>query len=442
MVHYLSIIRKSEFTDLFKYGKLYINHCVTFDGELSNHNQDYQFFDFLTHNITMFEYSFEYLVIHFHTDQFKGPSFLISIADVDSIYAFNEEAKEEMSISFDPKIQILVSPWTNWFTELQQKLYLKQCLQGVDNIWHILDLDEKEKKDCSEIITKDIISEVIRQLFAHKRPEGEQSLWIYLMRYERHSMYPKNLAGYFYDFIHLYCNWLSKKELSGEIAEETEVAKHLTHPKLEDLVSVIENTDLNTKTHQATQCNFYIVAPLFLYYKSVFAEGFDLDLKTKEYSESEFINYCKEKYRSEFVICAYLLGLTLGHDKTYNSYYNSIGLSIFRKQEITNRPYAEPDDNREHASEPIASFGNELNDKVTNIKGENKKEDNEPIRAELLFPDDGDNSEPEKPVAQNSTILMHKGKPGSSKYETKEVQKEEVEKYTHDGWKRKRDKIK
>ena len=62
--HYLSIIRKVEFIDLFKYGHLNIYSAIKFDGNIENHANDNVLFENLTKGMNLYEYSFEYLIIH------------------------------------------------------------------------------------------------------------------------------------------------------------------------------------------------------------------------------------------------------------------------------------------------------------------------------------------------------------------------------------------
>jgi len=331
MVQYLSIIRKSDFIDLFKYGHLFIHHSLPFFGKLNEHNDDKNLFDFLTSKMNLFEYSFEYLVMHFQTEENKDSTFEVQMRDVLGIYAFNSEAKKEMSISLDPRIQIHVSPWSKWFDELQKKLFINQSMRGIDNLWEVFGLNEKDKVECRNIIKDDIISEVFRQLYAYERPTGEQSLWTYLLRYERHSVYPRDMKGFFCDFIHVVCNWTSKREQHGDIVENTNVYQHLKGPKFGDFEKVVLDSPLNQLTNEATGCTFCVVAPLFLYLKSIFADGVDLTMNYNGVLGNKIVDATKENYKFNFALVTYLLGITLGFDKTYDAYYETIGLSIFKK---------------------------------------------------------------------------------------------------------------
>lgn len=335
MIQYLAIIRKSDFIDLFKYGHLFVHHAMTFDGKFEEHKNDKRLFEFLTAKMNPYEYSFEYLMILLQQEYYKGASFEINISDVLSIYAFNEIAKKEMSISFDPRIQIHVSPWSTWFDKLQKDQFIKQSMRGIDNLWGIFNLTEENKKYCQRHIEGDVISEVFRELFANERPVGEHSLWTYLLRYERHSLYPRNLKGFFCDFIHVVCNWRANKEQLGDVAETTQVYQVLSGTQFHEFVNVVCNSPLHKMTEDATGCNFCVVAPLFLFLKSVFCNGIDIRVSYNGTPILKIINYLKNDHSVEFALAIYLLGVTLGFDKTYDAYYDAIELPIFKKKVIS-----------------------------------------------------------------------------------------------------------
>lgn len=115
MKDYLAIIRKVDFIDLFKYGHFSISYAVPFDGDMSLHANDMELFNRLTSKMNMYEYSFEYLVIHFKAKDNNEQYISIDIRNVCALYTFDQEAKKEMSISFDSRIQLHISPWTDKF---------------------------------------------------------------------------------------------------------------------------------------------------------------------------------------------------------------------------------------------------------------------------------------------------------------------------------------
>ena len=332
MKDFLAIIRKSDFIDLYKYGHLNISYAVPFDGDIKSHQDDNELFDNLTKRMNMYEYSFEYLIIHFIADEINSQCFSVKIKNLRNLYTLDEEAKREMSISFDPRIQIHISPWDKKFERLQQMLTIKQSMKGIENLWTIYNLSESDLTKCKEIISENVIQEVFREFFANERPTGEQSIWTYLLRYERHCFYPKTTIGYFYDLIHVFCNYSKKTELDGEIAERTEIYQNLKSHIEEGftkILPIVVPSTLYKKTEQITGCRFCIVAPLFLLLKQHFANGLEYN------PEDKIVMHAKKIGGFEFSIAIYLLGITLGYDKTYDAFYNAIELPIFKKKEIT-----------------------------------------------------------------------------------------------------------
>ena len=324
---FLAIIRKADFIDLFKYGKLNVYSAINFDGNIMAHANDDDLFERLTRDMNLFEYSFEYIVIHFISDNRNGHPYPVSIENVRGLYTFDEEAQKEMNVSFDPRIRLHVSPWSEKFKALHNKQLILQSKRGIDNLWRIFGLSETDRKKCESIITNDIISEVFNELFSYKRPIGEQSIWTYLLRYERHSFYPKNTKGYFCDYIHVACNWMEKNEIQKDVAFETalyNLIKESPETNFEPLSQIAKNSNLPSRTDKVAKCEFAVAAPLFLLLKDRFSSGFYIDPKTIKYAKN---------FKFECSVAVYLLGLTLGYDKTYDAYYDSIKLSIFEEQQ-------------------------------------------------------------------------------------------------------------
>lgn len=328
-MNYLAIIRKADFVDLFKYGKLNVYSAISFDGDVKAHANDDDLFEKLTRNMNLFEYSFEYMVIHFISNNGNEHPCPVNIENVRGLYTFDEEAQKEMSVSFDSRIKLHVSPWGEKFKTLHNNRLISQSKRGIDNLWAIFGLSGTDRKMCESIITDDIVSEVFDELFSYKRPAGKQSIWTYLLRYERHSFYPKNTKGYFCDYIHVACNWMAKKEMQNDVATETALYNQIRNTPVTDFQSLSEiakNSNLPSKTDEKAKCQFAIAAPLFLLMKDKFSDGF--------YFNSDFIKYAKDKCEFECSVAVYLLGLTLGYDKTYDAYYDRIKLPIFEDHTI------------------------------------------------------------------------------------------------------------
>lgn len=348
-MNYLAIIHKAGFIDLFKYGKLNVYSAIDFDGNIKAHANDNNLFEKLTKNMNLFEYSFEYMVIHFISDNGNEQPCSVSIENVMGLYTFDEEAKKEMNVSFDSRIRLHVSPWAEKFKALHNNRLMTQSKRGIDNLWAIFDLSETDRKTCESIITDDIISEVFDELFSYKRPVGEQSIWTYLLRYERHSFYPKNTKGYFCDYIHVACNWMAKKEIQSDVAIETTLYNLIKESPATDfkaLSQIAINSNLPSRTDKVAKCQFAVAAPLFLLMKDKFSSGFFIDLKTIDYAKT---------FGFECSVVVYLLGLTLGYDKTYDAYYDFVKLPIFElraeSQEANKLDYVQESNEKEIHSE-------------------------------------------------------------------------------------------
>lgn len=330
MKHYLAIIRKIDFVDLFKFGHFFINNAVPFDDE-DDFTDNNDLFCSVTKYLNPYDYSFEYLMIHFVSEEGNNTAPIdVNIQQVKKIYAFDEEAQKEMSISFDPRIEIACSPWSEKFATLHEQLLLKQSYRGVNNLWTLFELTQEDLNKCKKIIPNEAIEEAFRGFYANERPTGELSIWTYLLRYERHSLYPKDMRGFFCDYIHVFCNYSDKREfLEGE-AENTNLYKDImkaeNNSKISELQKIVEQSQLNSLANEVAKCRFSVAASLFLYLKSQFSEGVPIVPDKKK------IEYAKEFGKLEGAIAVYLLGITLGHDKTYDSFYQNIHLSIFNKE--------------------------------------------------------------------------------------------------------------
>ncbi len=369
MKKYLSIIRKAEFVDLFKYGNLYLRHAVELDGNLSDQAENDNLFQNLTAYMNQYEYSFEYLIIEFNAESF-APNQQVRIKDLLALYAFDYAAKREMETSFDPRIEVLVSPWGKKFEQLQDKLTIQQNLQGVDNVWQVFNLTEENKKLCSQIITDKVVNDAFSLLFANKKAEGELSIWTYLLRYERHSPYPRSTAGYFCDALHAFCNFGQKTSLIEDVAESAPVFEDIIAQKdFKGAMNVMLNCEIPLfhKADDAAQCRYWVAAPLFLFLKNVFEQGLDDNSANPPVGSSvrAIIEYSKKIGEFEFSIAAYLLGITLGYDKTYDALYETVNLPILKKKTLQAPIVDEPSVNPVSNSSEQNKLHKEVTDKTS-----------------------------------------------------------------------------
>ena len=300
---------------------------------MEKHANDERLFDLVTCRMNMYDYSFEYMLLHFTCPVYSGLSVNVTIERLQAVYAFSEEAKREFSLSFDKRINLRVFPWAKFFEAKHKEMQFAQQLKGICNIWEILQLPAEHLKWCRDIVSHDLLKEAFMQQYAGTRLEGKHSIWVYLLRYERHSYYPKEQMGFFCDMMHTFMNYTKGQVLDGEQAENSKLYGQLS--KEDNFITLYQkasNTPLSELTHQASNCDFIKVAPLFLLMKDLLADG----ITTQKIEECKSqIDYAKKDLSPESSLAFYLIGFILGYDKTYNAYYDSLTLPFMKKNSET-----------------------------------------------------------------------------------------------------------
>lgn len=390
MKHYITIIRKTEFTDLFKYGYLYINSdtVVEFDGNTKKIEENNEIRNILFSKVNPFDYTFTIVVIHFKSELDIPKT--VYIEDVLHIYPLDSDSKRQIEISFDSRIRIESPIWENQVHELQEQFLYESSKKGILNLWHLLDIkqDINEKKS---IISDTEIKELVHEAFSSKRPKGDLSFWVYLLRYERHGFYPKTSVGYFYDLINVFINYKSKEEMLPESVENTGIYKFLNSVPVEtnttEILTLLKESSSGQNFIKAVnECatidaDVVNIAILFLIFKNTFSDGFKLNEKT-----SKIIKHAKDVFSKEFAYAAYLLGIYLGNDHTYECLYDQLPLPIFKdKAELTktstnknpvigeeddnnNRPFHEENDENSKDNQKPRIKSNKKAKKVTTKK--------------------------------------------------------------------------
>jgi hypothetical protein len=315
---YLAIIRRAEFNSLFKYGRLLLNNELVVVADNANS---------LIDTLTKIDYdsTFAYLIIKYEktSDDYN----LVSIHEVTNVYALDGDAKIEFETSFDPRVKIENLFFD--FSEVMKQKSFEDCKRGIDNVWRIFGFSDEEKEKCQQIINDETIKLAVKQMFDDSVITGEYPLWVYLMRYERHSYYPQEILGYFMDVVHVYCNYMIKNQTLDEKVEGTGIFKQLavTDPseKLDSIYNSIENSAFcNALGKLEPNCNFVKIAVIYLTIRDKYSEGLRNDVL--------FVQQCK-RWGDDFVIASYLLGIYLGYDKTYDCLYDKIKLPFFKSDE-------------------------------------------------------------------------------------------------------------
>lgn len=335
MKNYLALIRRTDFIDFFKFGFFYLNSekVVEFDCLISELPKRDDIYDTLFARINSFESSFAYLIVNFTKSNDVDDYSFVTITDVKHVFPLDFEAKREYESSFDEHIKIDNPIWPDAFSLIKKKQLYQNSMQGVRNIFNIFKLEGVEK--CKELISEDTVEEMLSNVADDIRPYGDISLWVYLMRYERHSFYPKESLGYFMDIVHIIVNFMSKKEVEDYIVESTDIYKILaTYEgkgyKSNDILNLLKQNErasgfLAKIASLVPNVDFIHVAVNYLKMRDLYKDEFIYDEK--------FISACKASFGNSFTIASYMIGIALGHDKTYACLYESLPLAIYKSKE-------------------------------------------------------------------------------------------------------------
>ena len=333
---YIALIKKESFDCLFKYGRIHLSDgdSICIANHIGEYKNDTSLLKELFKERDDFEMAFEYVLINYVTDE-EDPKSMARIENVLGLYALDEQSINSLSVRLDPRIVINPPLWPNAMNEIRMAKSFESCKRGIDNMWKIFRLDESEKKKCSAIVTDAIINEVVRENYNDVQPLGELPIWVYLLRYQRHEMYPQNDMGYFFDTVHVFTNW-HFKDSNQFNTEATDVFKRLMdytgRRSYSDILSYIENTsEISSFREKADIDGFYRVAPLYLKLFEPFEKGLDLNGNIGGIPLNLQISKLKH-FGFDFSLAAYLLGIILGYDRTSDALYDSLQLSIFKKE--------------------------------------------------------------------------------------------------------------
>lgn len=336
---YISLLKREDFNSLYRYGRIYVNplNSLYLANNIEDYKNDSSVLSELFKERDDFEVSFEYLVIVYVLD-IEDVKSLIRIENVLGIYALDEQSVNSLSVRLDSKIVINPPIWPNSMNAIIKARIEESCKRGIDNVWKIFNLDEADKRECSDVITTSFLKEFVHELYNDEQPFGEKSIWVYLLRYQRHEMYPQNDLGYFLDTVHVFTNWHFKdsNQMKTEITDVYNKLMQIEGRRsYSDIISYMENTpEIASFIERAGMDGFYRVAPLYLKLLDPFREGgIDLSLNVGGIPFCQQIENLK-KYGFDFCLAAYLLGIILGYEKTSDALYDTLQLNIFKNLEL------------------------------------------------------------------------------------------------------------
>ena len=334
---YITLLKREDFNSLYRYGRIHVNpmNSLYLANNIEDYKNDFSVLSELFKERDDFEVSFEYLVIVYALDTEDVKS-LIRIENVLGIYALDEQSVKSLSVRLDSKVVINPPIWPNAMDAIKKGRIEESCKRGIDNVWKIFNLDESDKLKCSDVVTTSCVKEFVHEVYNDKQPFGDKSIWVYLLRYQRHEMYPQNDLGYFLDTVHVFTNW-HFKDSNQMKTEVTDVYNKLMQiegrSSYSDILSYMEKSpEIASFIERAGKDGFYRVAPLYFKLLDPFREGgIDLSLNIGGIPFYQQIENLK-KSGFDFCLAAYLLGLILGYEKTSDALYDTLQLNIFKEE--------------------------------------------------------------------------------------------------------------
>ena len=336
MANYIALIRKADFIDLYKYGSIHINRDVIrqFSCNIDDLPNREPIFRDLTCFANSFDSTFVYLFIHY--EKISGRENDVNITDVHGIYPLDDEAKKELSISLDPRIEIHNPLWPTAVYNLQKKQSIQDCRNGASNIWKIYNISDSIET-INTIVTDDIIKEVVEEVYDNRRPIGDLPIWVYIMRYERHAFYPNNTIGAFMDTVNAIFNYFKKHEVDSTEIESTIIMQFLQYCNTQKPYMLFD--DVLQKMNEEPRIYKFIdlakeiepnydlikIATLFYIYRNKYKGGFIYE---------QAMEKSGLKHNIEFSIACYMLGCVLGYEHTYDCLYEQMPLAIFKSKQL------------------------------------------------------------------------------------------------------------
>lgn len=282
----------------------------------------------------------EYVMITYSKEA-PDPSYRIRITDLNSVYSLDDDSLDPLRNRLDSRILVKIPIWPQKVEQIEKNNFFLARKRGIDNVWSAFGLSPEAKEKCSEIVTDDVIKEFVNEVFLATRPSGDLSIWVYLLRYERHDAYPKDNIGFMMDTIHVYINYDRKDEnqgasLTGSRSIVKALLKYKGNKEYSSIIKFVEETQSNfvATTNQKVHEGYYRIAPLFLRFQAMFFDrGLDINIPVKRNQKfRDAIDRFKKQCKMDFYIASYLLGIFLGYDKTYDTVYELENLSIFKKK--------------------------------------------------------------------------------------------------------------
>lgn len=324
--HFLLLLRKDDIIDLFKYGR-WKSMCpsIKFEGTIEDVSSNKKLMNKFFKQANPFEYSMDYFIVHVICP--KVASF--EVDDIVDIFALDADSYK-IGLSLSPEIKLSEPIFKEYYSDFQIANEINDAQKGVDNIFSVFNMPQPKS-----FVKKKELESMLKDSFLGLPVGGDNSIWYYLLRYERHQSYPKDNRGFALDAIHAFLNYEKKTYVDTSVIQ-SKVGKVVFEQKPDisynNILSIIEKQDAFYKQCEKAQKGYYKIAPLFLTLKEVFVDGLREDKTYYGRDLADFIKVLIDKYDNAVLSKAlFLLGVVLGREYTYQYIYKKNKLQILKK---------------------------------------------------------------------------------------------------------------
>ena len=323
--HYLLLLRKDDVIDLFRYGRWKVySPSIKFNGSAKDLANDKKALGKLFKQANRFDYSIDYFLIHVQCPKVSS----IEIDDIVEVFPLDRDSSR-VGLSLSPEIKLGEAIFEYSYIDFQISNEIIDARKGIDNIFSIFDLERPKT-----FMKKADFEKIICDFYLDAPIAGKNSIWYYLLRYERHQSYPKDNRGFALDAIHAFLNYEKKADIDLSIVNSKIGGLIMSkEPSInyKDIISLIETQKGFVRRCEKAHKGYYRIGPLFLTLKKAFSEGIHGENLYYGMNLNTFINAMKNSYNNDDLSKAlYLMGIILGRENTYQYMYQKKQIQILK----------------------------------------------------------------------------------------------------------------
>ena len=324
--HYLLLLRKDDVIDLFRYGRWKVySPSIKFNGMVKDLANDKKALEKLFKLANPFDYSIDYFLVHVQCPKVTT----IEVDDIVEVFPLDKDSSR-VGLSLSPEIKLGEAIFEDSYIDFQISNEIMDARKGVDNIFSIFDMEQPKA-----FMKKTDFEKIIRDFYIDAAIAGKNSIWYYLLRYERHQSYPKDNRGFALDAFHAFLNYEKITDMDVSVVNSkigNLIMAQDPSISYKSIMSLIEIQKDFLKRCEKAAKGFYRVGPLFLTLKKAFANGIHDDGFYFQMNLHTFIKAVKDNYNNEDLSKAlYLIGIVLGRENTYQYIYQKNRLPILKK---------------------------------------------------------------------------------------------------------------